>query len=155
MAAWETDSRHFLENIMTSYSASHAFGRAVQTARFSSQARAPRSRPAISCTLQDGQAMTVQARESGVLRVAQGRIWLTFSHAGRDRRVPAGDHFLGCGDSLPLSAGQTVVMESWSGAADAEEGAATPACVSWETAAPARTLSAALAAGWHALGLAA
>lgn len=147
---------------MTSYSASHALGRAVQTARFSSQARSPVSRPAISYTLQAGQAMTVQARESGVLRVGQGRLWVTFSHADRDHRVPAGDHFLGRGKSLRLSAGQTVVMESWS---EAPQGAETPACVSWEADAPARRLSGLMAAGWtalrplaglrHALGLAA
>ena len=149
---------------MTSYSASHALVGAVQTARFSSQARSPVSRPAISYTLPAGQAMTVQARESGVLRVGQGRLWVTFSHAGRDHRVPAGDHFLRFGESLRLSAGQTVVMESWS---ERAQGAATPACVSWEADAPARPLAGLMAAGWraatlrplaglrHALGLAA
>ena len=123
---------------MTSFSASHARVGAVQTARFSSQARScGGSRPAISYTLPAGQAMTVQARESGVLRVGQGRLWVTFSHADRDRRVPAGDHFLGRGESLRLSAGQTVVMESWpDAAAPGEEGMAAAACVSWEADAP-------------------
>lgn len=154
MAAWETDSRDYLENTMTSFSASHALVGAVRTARFSSQARLPVSRPAISYTLPAGQAMTVQARESGVLRVGQGRLWVTFSHADRDLRVPAGDHFLGRGESLRLSAGQTVVMESWPEAAPGAKGAeggATPACVSWEADAPVR----ALAGLRHALGLAA
>lgn len=153
---------------MTSFSASHALVGAVQTARFSSQARScGGSRPAISYTLPAGQAMTVQARESGVLRVGQGRLWVTFSHADRDHRVPAGDHFLGRGESLWLSAGQTVVMESWPEAAPGAEGAGTPACVSWEADAPARLLGGLMAAGWraatlrplaglrHALGLAA
>jgi len=140
---------------MTSFSASHALVGAVQSARFSSQARACGGiRPAISYTLPAGQAMTVQARESGVLRVGQGRLWVTFSHAGRDLRVPAGDHFLGWGESLRLSAGQTVVMESWPEAvpgAECAQGAAMPACVSWQADAPLRLL----ARLRHALGLAA
>ena len=134
---------------MTSFLASHALAGAAQSARFSSQARpCGSSRPAISYTLPAGQAMTVQAREPGVLRVGQGRIWVTFSHAGRDLRVPAGDHFLGRGDSLRLSAGQTVVMEPWS---ERAQGAATPARVSWEADAPLRPL----AGLRRALGLAA
>ncbi|NDP62810.1 DUF2917 domain-containing protein [Polaromonas sp.] len=140
---------------MTSFSASHALAGAVQSARFSSQTHACGGiRPAVSYTLPAGQAMTVQARESGVLRVGQGRLWVTFSQAARDLRVPAGDHFLGWGESLRLSAGQTVVMESWPEAAPGAEcaqGAATPACVSWQADAP-LTLLARLR---HALGLAA
>ena len=137
---------------MTSISASHALAGAVQSARFSSQARpCGASRPAISYTLPAGQAMTVQARESGVLRVGQGRLWVTFSHVGHDLSVPAGDHFVGFGDSLRLSAGQTVVMESWPDAAPSPQSAATPACVSWEADAPLRPLVRLR----HALGLAA
>jgi hypothetical protein len=122
---------------MTSFSASHALAGAVRTARVSSQARSCGSnRPAIGYTLPAGQAITVQAREPGVLHVGQGRLWLTFSHAGCDHRVPAGDYFLGFGESLRLSAGQTVVMEPWSGAATGAKGAAIPACVSWSADAP-------------------
>ena len=135
---------------MTSFLASHALAGAVRTARFSSQARScSSSRPAISYTLPAGQAMTVQARESGVLRVGQGRVWVTFSHAGRDLRVPAGDHFLGFGQSMRLSAGQTVVMEPWPETAPGAMGAATSACVSWESDAPLRLLLRLR----HALGL--
>lgn len=135
---------------MTSFSASHPLAGAVRTARFSSQARSSSgSRPAISYTLPAGQAMTVQARESGVLRVDQGRLWVTFSDASLDHSVAAGDHFVGFGESLRLSAGQTVVMESWPEAAAG--GAAAPACVSWEAAAPLRPLVRLR----HALGLAA
>lgn len=134
---------------MISFSASHTLAGAVQTARFSSQARpCAGSRPAVRYDLPAGQAITVQAHESGTLRVGQGRLWLTFSHADQDHRVPAGDHFLGLGECLRLSAGQTVVMESWSGAAP---DAATPACVSWEADAPRRVL----AGLRHVLGLAA
>ena len=136
---------------MISFSASHALAGAVQSARFSSQARpCGGSRPAISHTLPASQAMTVQARGSGVLRVGQGRLWVTFSHAGRDPRAPAGDHFLALGESLRLSAGQTVVMESWPEAAPGVKRAATPACVSWQADAPRRLLPRLR----HALGLA-
>ena len=134
---------------MTSISAFHALAGAVQSARFSSQARpCGASRPAISYTLPAGQALTVQARESGVLRVGHGRLWVTFSQAGRDLRVPAGDHFLEFGESLRMSAGQTVVMESWP---EGAQGAATPAFVSWEADTPLRPLVRLR----HALGLAA
>lgn len=137
---------------MISFSASPALAGAIRTARFSSQARlCGASRPAISHTLPAGHAMTVQARDSGVLRVGHGRLWVTFSHADLDRRVPAGDHFLTVGESLRISAGQTVVMESWPEAAQGAQGAASPACVIWEADAPHR----ALARLRHALGLAA
>ncbi len=130
---------------MISFLASPALVGAVQSARFSSQARGcGGSRPAISCTLPAGQAMTVQAREAGVLRVGQGRLWVTFSHTGRSLRVPAGDHFLGWGESLRLSAGQTVVMESWperAPGAECRQGAASPACVSWQADARPRFLA--------------
>lgn len=114
----------------------------VETARFSSQTRSfGSSRPAISYTVQAGHAMTVQARESGVLRIRQGRFWLTFSRAGRNRCAPAGDYFLECGESLQLAAGQTVVIEPCARAATDspdEQGAATPASVRWEADAPPR-----------------
>ena len=117
----------------------------VETARFSSQTRSfGSSRPAISYTVQAGHAMTVQARESGVLRIRQGRFWLTFSHAGSNRCAPAGDYFLECGESLQLAAGQTVVIEPCARAAPdspdspEEQGAATPASVRWEADAPPR-----------------
>ena len=136
---------------MTSFSASHVLDGAAQTARFSSQARSSRSsRPAIIYTLPASQAMTVQARESGVLCLSQGRLWVTFSHADRDHCVPAGDHFLEPGESLRLSVGQTVVMESWPKAAPGAKDVAMPACVSWEADAPRRLLSRLR----HALGLA-
>ena len=134
---------------MASISAYHVLAGAVQTARFSSQSRACGiTRPAVSYTVPAGQAMTVQARESGVLRIGQGCLWITFSHADRDRRVPAGDHILECGESLRLAAGQTVVMESMPKAAPSTNGAATPAGVSWEADAPRRLL----AGLRHALG---
>ncbi len=59
-----------------------------------------------------GRALTVHASQAGVLRIAHGRVWLTFSNAGHDLRVRAGDHFLSRGESLSLAGGEAVVMES-------------------------------------------
>ena len=137
---------------MTCISASHAWAGTVQTARFSNRSCLNgTSRPAVSTTVPAGQAMTMQACESGMLHVSQGRLWVTFSNADRDFRVQAGDHFLQCGDSMALAAGQTVVMEPWLGAAPGTKSPAAPACIRWEAAAP-RRLSARLR---DALGLAA
>ena len=130
---------------MTSNSASRGRVGPVQAVRFSSRARACGvSRPAISYLLPAGQAMTVQVRESGVLRVSQGRLWLTFDQTASDRCAPAGDYFLARCESLLISAGQTVVIESWPPAvrsAESMESAALPACISWETNAPRRALA--------------
>ena len=134
---------------MTSISASHALVGTIQTAGFSSRVcRCGVGWPAVSYTLPAGQAMTMQARRSGALHVSQGRLWVTFSHADRDFRVPAGDHFLECGDRLQLAAGQTVVMEPWLKAALGATSPATPVCIRWEAAAP-RRLAAVLR---HAFG---
>ena len=96
--------------------------------------------------------MTVRVHESGVLRIQQGRLWLTFSPANgnvngngngngdNDRCPPAGGYFLECGDGLPLAAGQIVVIEMWAKAAPSEQSAAAPARVSWEADAPRRSL---------------
>jgi hypothetical protein len=81
-----------------------------------------------SCRLEAGQAITMRARQAGQLRVVQGRLWITFSNAAQDARVRAGDHFLLPGQSLAVSAGETVVMESWA------VGQPVPAWVCWEPA---------------------
>ena len=73
--------------------------------------------PGCDGLLPAGQALTLQARQAGLLRIVQGRAWITFSHADQSLRVPAGDHFCGAGQGLPLAAGDVVVMESW-GASD-------------------------------------
>jgi len=124
---------------MSSISASHALMEIGQAACFSSQSRLwGSSRPAISYSVPAGQAMTVRVRESGVLRIQQGRLWLTFSPANgngngdNDRCALAGDYFLECGEGLPLAAGQIVVIEMWAKAALGEQSEAAPACVSWE-----------------------
>ena len=138
------DFRAFLENVMSNL---QAFFFAQQNAGFSSQVSSLNSRPASDCTLQAGQALTLQARQAGVLHIMQGRVWITFSHADRDHRVPAGDHFLGAGESLRLSAGQAVVMEPWG------EGGETLAYFSWEPATATRAMPALALAGWRAARL--
>ena len=61
--------------------------------------------------LAQGRALTLRARSGGVLRIAQGAVWITFDNAQRDDGVRGGDHFLGAGDVLHLLPGQTLVME--------------------------------------------
>lgn len=91
--------------------------------------------PADDCMLQAGQARTVQARQAGVLRIVRGWAWITFRHADRDPSVQAGDHFLGRGDSLQLSAGQAVIMEAL------EKDSEKRVCFSWQPAASALAIN--------------
>ena len=128
---------------MSSISVFHALIEIGQATCFSSQSRLwGISRPVISYSVPAGQAMTVRVHESGVLRIQQGRLWLTFSPANgngngdNDCCPPAGGYFLECGDGLPLAAGQIVVIEMWAKAAPSEQSAAAPARVSWEADAP-------------------
>ncbi|MDW5444215.1 DUF2917 domain-containing protein [Polaromonas sp. SM01] len=66
--------------------------------------------------LGDGRALTLRPTESGVLRIAHGRVWITYNNAQQDDGVRGGDHFLGAGDDLKLLPGQVLVMESWGAA---------------------------------------
>lgn len=80
------------------------------------------------CKLGAGRALTFHARQAGVLSIRHGRVWLTFNNAEQDLRVRAGDHFLDRGESLSLSAGESVVMESFG------LGQTPSACFGWEPA---------------------
>lgn len=91
-----------------------------------------------------GRALTVHASQAGVLRIAHGRVWVTFNNAGQDLRVRAGDHFLSRGESLSLSSGEAVLMESYG------VGHASSAYFSWEPAAAASAVPALKATGWRA-----
>lgn len=75
-----------------------------------------------------GHALALHARQAGVLSIRHGRVWLTFNNAGQDLRVRAGDHFLSRGESLSLSAGESVVLESFG------IGQTPSACFSWDPA---------------------
>lgn len=76
-----------------------------------------------------GRAATLKVTETGLLRIAHGRVWVTFDHAGHDLRVRAGDHFLGRGECLEVFAGQTLVLEPYA------QGHAAQAIFQWEPAA--------------------
>jgi hypothetical protein len=60
--------------------------------------------------LEAGQAMTLKAASAGVLRIRQGRVWVT-----RDATDQWGseDLVLAPGDSLRVATGQRLVMEPW------------------------------------------
>jgi hypothetical protein len=78
--------------------------------------------------LEPGRAVSLRASQAGKVRVARGRVWLTFDDAATDINVRAGDYFLDCGESLPIARGQSLVMESFAA------GCADPAWFGWEPA---------------------
>ena len=67
---------------------------------------------AVGCfKLSAGRAMSLTPSVPGELRIAHGRVWLTFGHAADEAAVRAGDYFLDAGDLLRLLPGQQLVME--------------------------------------------
>ncbi|NQW94249.1 MAG: DUF2917 domain-containing protein [Polaromonas sp.] len=56
--------------------------------------------------------MSLSIRAPGELRIAHGRVWVTFANAADDTSVRAGDYFLSAGEVLRLASDQQVVMES-------------------------------------------
>jgi hypothetical protein len=84
------------------------------------------------CKLEAGHALTLRARQAGVLRITHGRVWLTFNIAEKGPGARTGDHFLSRGESLQLAAGEAVVMEPYG------LGHAPAAYYSWEVAAASR-----------------
>ena len=69
--------------------------------------------------LEAGRALTMRPRTGGVLRIAQGRVWVTMETQHDDARA-AGDLFLVPGRGLVLQAGQRVVIESYGAEREAE-----------------------------------
>jgi hypothetical protein len=59
-----------------------------------------------------GQAMSLKARSDSVLRVRQGRLWVTRDATARQASE---DLVLAPGESLVVAAGQRLVMEPWDG----------------------------------------
>jgi hypothetical protein len=96
--------------------------------------------------LASGRALSLRPSQPGVLRIAHGRMWITFDDAHADDGVPAGDHFLGAGDELKLLPGQGLVMEPWWGGG----ASAASAYFSWDPL-PAATGVALAAPTRHAL----
>jgi hypothetical protein len=56
--------------------------------------------------LQQGRALSLQAREASLLRVGQGGLWLTSSRQ-------TGDHFLRPGEQWQAEKGEFLVIEPW------------------------------------------
>ena len=63
--------------------------------------------------LAGGQAITLQPREAGILRVAHGQLWATFDGPHGGPLNDLGDHVVGAGEPLRLRAGQRLVVEAW------------------------------------------
>lgn len=59
-----------------------------------------------------GEAMSLKARKDSVLRVRQGRLWIT---PDATQALPSEDLVLAPGESLAVAAGQRIVMEAWDG----------------------------------------
>jgi hypothetical protein len=74
--------------------------------------------------LEQGRAATLRPREDGLLRIAHGRVWITFDgpHAGPANDL--GDRILGAGEHVRVRAGRRLVIESCD--------ARLPAYFSWD-----------------------
>lgn len=83
---------------------------ATQTHTQSHQSAAPL---AGTWKLQGGRAMTLQPRESGMLRVARGSLWVTGDGPHAGPLNDQGDRFLQAGEQVRLSRGQRLVIEAW------------------------------------------
>lgn len=68
---------------------------------------------ALQWRLEAGRALGLRAAETGVLSVAEGRVWATLDgpHGRRE-----GDHVLAAGAQLVVPAGRRLVIEAWPGA---------------------------------------
>jgi hypothetical protein len=93
------------------------------------------------CKLEAGHALTLRARQAGVLRITRGRVWLTFDITEKNAAARTGDHFLSRGESLQLAAGESVVMEPYG------QGHVPSAYYSWEAAAASRPVASSRSAG--------
>jgi len=74
--------------------------------------------------LAPGRAITLRPREPGTVRVAHGRLWVTFDGPHAGPRNDLGDHVLGVGEQVRLASGQRLVVQAWD--------ARTPAYFSWD-----------------------
>lgn len=73
---------------------------------------APSRRPAIGTwRLHPGHAMALRSRQSAVLRVFCGRVWVTLGQPAGATPQSAGDRFLAPGDVLTVPAGARMVLE--------------------------------------------
>lgn len=100
----------------------------------------PAAAPAGRSKLAAGGALSLHPRTDGVLEIAWGRAWITLGG-----EPPATDHVLQSGETLELSAGQHVVLESWPSADDPRG----TVLFDWRVARPAQALAARPAADWE------
>lgn len=61
--------------------------------------------------LAPGRALSLQPRQAGWLRVAQGQAWVTLDAEHHGAGNELGDYFLGAGEQLAVRPGQHVVLE--------------------------------------------
>ena len=61
--------------------------------------------------LTPGRALSMQPRQAGVLRVAQGQVWVTLDVAHQGAGNELGDYFLRAGEQLAVRPGQHLVLE--------------------------------------------
>lgn len=61
--------------------------------------------------LAPGRALSLQPRQNGVLRVAQGQVWVTTNVPRHGAGNELGDYFLQAGERLTVSPGQHLVLE--------------------------------------------
>jgi len=80
--------------------------------------------------LHPGCAMSLRPRDTAVLRIRRGRVWVTLGEPGVLSPEGAGDRFLQDGDVLVVPAGSRLVMEPL-----APHGASDPVCFDWTDAA--------------------
>lgn len=62
--------------------------------------------------LAPGRALSMLPRQAGVLRVAQGQVWVTLDVPHQGAGNALGDYFLHAGDQLAVRPGQHLVLES-------------------------------------------
>lgn len=86
--------------------------------------------------LTPGRAISLQPREAGVLRIAQGQVWATFDDPHQGHGNELGDHFLQTGQRLGVRAGQHLVFEPWGAVSE------TPVYFEWTPVAAAVTVRA-------------
>jgi hypothetical protein len=63
--------------------------------------------------LAPGRAITLEPRHAGVLKVAHGRLWVTFEGPHTGRLNESGDQVMGAGHNVRVAPGQRMVVEAW------------------------------------------
>ena len=66
--------------------------------------------------LAPGRALSLQPRNAGLLRVAQGQLWVTLDVQQQGAGNELGDYFLHAGDQLVVNPGQHLVLEPFENA---------------------------------------